>query len=103
MQHHQQPPPPSAPSPLSSEATTAATSAASLHQRLPSPEQSCLTETTDCPSEVSVLTSISTVKNGHRGKQQYPRSAQQGMVNAGASLSCEDLDRIQASSDTLLH
>ena len=95
VQHHQQPPP--APSPLSSEATAAS------NQRLPSPEQSCLTETTDCPSEVSVLTSISTVKNG-RGKQQahhHPR-AQQGVVNAGASLSCEDLDGIQASLNVLL-
>ena len=90
--------PPLAPSPLSSEATTAASS--SLQQRLPSPEQSCLTETTDCPSEVSVLTSISTVKNngGGRGKQ-HPR-AQQGVVNAGASLSCEDLDGIQVRIGT---
>ena len=45
-----------------------------------------------------MLTSIS-VKNGRSRQQQQPHHphAQQGVVNAGASLSCEDLDGIQAS------
>ncbi len=83
-----------------------------------------MTETTDCPSEVSVLTSISNggalLRRSRRGsgatmtassaasrpqssatlEQQQPQQQQQphnGVVNAGASLSCDDLDRIQVA------
>ena len=59
-------------------------------QSTPSIEHaSCMTETTDCPSEISVLTSIS-----NRGKSERATPVM-GQVNVGASLSCEDLDRIQ--------
>jgi len=37
--------------------------------RTPSIEQSCLTETTDCPSDISVITSISAVPNNSTSRQ----------------------------------
>lgn len=43
----------------------------------------CATETTDCPSEASVIHG-----HGHGAR---------GHVNAGVTLSCEDLDRIQVA------
>ncbi len=82
-------------------------------------QHSCMTETTDCPSEISVLTSISAMRRSRRGSgtatpQSRPQSSATlsaatvtagaattaapppgGVVNAGASLSCEELDRIQ--------
>ena len=68
----------------------------------PSVEHSCMTETTDCPSEVSFLTSISMGRRSGRSSNATPlargatpMSNGSGMVNAGASLSCEELDRIQ--------
>ena len=63
-------------------------------QSTPSIEHaSCMTETTDCPSEISVLTSLS----NHRGKLERATPVVMGQVNVGASLSCEDLDRIQVA------
>ena len=66
----------------------------------PSPSiehQSCLTETTDCPSEISVLTSISTGRGTRNNTIQNKKVSSNGggVVNAGVTLSCEDLDRIQ--------
>lgn len=65
-------------------------------------QHSCLTETTDCPSEVSFLTSIS--RRSGRGTLTPMASSVstaatptnvKGVVNSGVSLSCEELDRIQ--------
>jgi len=76
----------------------------------------CPTETTDCPSEISVLTSISVAKRnssrrtsgGRKSRNAASRptsvaatldapASNAGMINAGASLSCDDLDGIQVA------
>jgi hypothetical protein len=60
--------------------------------------QSCLTETTDCPSEVSVLTSISVATTRRSGARYGAADAScAGVINAGASLSRDELDSIQTA------
>lgn len=75
----------------------------------PSIEQSCMTETTDCPSEVSVLTSISNVrgqgfKRGLSNSSSHPATPLcdfRGIVNGGMNLALDDIEAIQLAPSQL--
>lgn len=54
---------------------------------------SCMTETTDCPSEISVLTSMSRRTSG--GRRTAATTSSTTPVNSHIGVISEDLDRIQ--------
>ena len=82
--------------------------------RTPSIEQSCLTETTDCPSDISVITSISAVpapvtsSHGHDTDLLHSRLQSFSLHNSGHATPdvvqgharTRDEDSIQRVSDT---